>query len=156
MVRIRTQSDLSFSPPCGSHDGGPGRTGKLTVTRHARTFLGIPSFASLPGSTRRPGSALYVLLALLGLGMTANAGQRVPAGPPAGLWGRTVAAVRLRADADLHLSDFPGAVVQQEGQPLDRGKVAASLKNLYATGRFAELTADDVAQDHTVQVSFIA
>jgi outer membrane protein assembly complex protein YaeT len=47
--------------------------------------------------------------------------------------------VRLSCDARLTLSDFPGVVSQEVGQPLDPSKIATSLKKLYATGRFTEL-----------------
>jgi outer membrane protein assembly complex protein YaeT len=50
--------------------------------------------------------------------------------------------VRLSLDARLTLSDFPGAVSQEVGQPLESSKIAASLKKLYATGRFTELRAE--------------
>jgi outer membrane protein assembly complex protein YaeT len=50
--------------------------------------------------------------------------------------------IRLSCDAPLALSDFPGVVSQEVGQPLDPPKIAASLKKLYATGRFTELRAE--------------
>jgi outer membrane protein assembly complex protein YaeT len=50
--------------------------------------------------------------------------------------------VGLSCDARLALSDFPGAVSQEVGQPLEASKIAASLKNLYATGLFTELRAE--------------
>jgi len=58
------------------------------------------------------------------------------------LWGQPVLDVRLNWDASLTLRDFPGALLQEVGQPLDPVKVASSLKRLYATGRFAELQAE--------------
>ena len=42
----------------------------------------------------------------------------------------------------LTLRDFPGVVSQEAGHPLDPSKIAASLKKLYATGRFNELRAE--------------
>jgi outer membrane protein assembly complex protein YaeT len=50
--------------------------------------------------------------------------------------------VRLSCDARLALSEFPGVVAQEIGQPLDPSKIATSLKKLYATGRFTELRAE--------------
>jgi outer membrane protein assembly complex protein YaeT len=50
--------------------------------------------------------------------------------------------VRLSCDARLAPSDFPGAISQEVEQPLDSSKIAASLKKLYATGRFTELRAE--------------
>ena len=57
------------------------------------------------------------------------------------LWGQPVLDVGLSCDARLAMSDFPGVVSQEVGQPLDASKIAVSLKKLYATGRFTELRA---------------
>jgi outer membrane protein assembly complex protein YaeT len=40
------------------------------------------------------------------------------------------------------MSDFPGVISQEVGQPLEASKIAASLKALYATGLFTELRAE--------------
>ncbi|HEV3279733.1 MAG TPA: POTRA domain-containing protein [Terriglobia bacterium] len=72
------------------------------------------------------------------------------------LWGRTVLDVRLQADADLALSQFAAQITQPKNQPLDPVKVSASLKNLYATGRFVELAADAEAQGDGVVLVFRA
>jgi outer membrane protein assembly complex protein YaeT len=58
-------------------------------------------------------------------------------------------------DARLALSDFPGAVSQQVNQPLDSSKIAASLKNLYATGRFTELRAEAEPGQGGVHLLFV-
>jgi outer membrane protein insertion porin family len=57
-------------------------------------------------------------------------------------WGKTVVRIELKTDADLQLSQFKKEIVQQKGHPLDATKVNESLKNLYATGRFASLRAE--------------
>jgi len=69
-------------------------------------------------------------------------------------WGRTVVQIRLDVDADLSAAQFQSEIIQKEQQPLDRSKVADSLKNLYATGRFVELTAVANPQLHGVALVF--
>jgi outer membrane protein assembly complex protein YaeT len=71
------------------------------------------------------------------------------------LWGQPVLDVRLRCDAQLALSDFSGDVSQEAGQPLDPSKVAASLKKLYATGRFSELRAEAEPTPGGVHLFFV-
>jgi outer membrane protein assembly complex protein YaeT len=66
----------------------------------------------------------------------------------------TVTRMRLECDAALTLDDFPGRVVQASGQPLDRGKVQQSLKQLFASGRFLDLRADVAASDSGVELVF--
>jgi outer membrane protein insertion porin family len=61
---------------------------------------------------------------------------------PPDLWGRIVADIRLDPALHMSLRDFAGKITQRIGEPLDPSKVAASLKNLYATGRFEELRAE--------------
>jgi outer membrane protein assembly factor BamA len=53
------------------------------------------------------------------------------------------------------MSDFPGVVSQEVGQPLDASKIAASLKNLYATGRFTELRAEAEPGQGGVHLLFV-
>ena len=72
-----------------------------------------------------------------------------------GLWGRPVLDIRLSCDAHLALTDFPVAVTQQVGQPLDSSLVSESLKRLYATGRFAELRAEGEPGPGGVRLVFI-
>jgi outer membrane protein assembly complex protein YaeT len=63
--------------------------------------------------------------------------------------------VRLSCDARLTLSDFPGVVSQEVGQPLDPSKIATSLKKLYATGRFTELRAEAEPGQGGVHLLFV-
>jgi outer membrane protein assembly complex protein YaeT len=73
-----------------------------------------------------------------------------------GLWGQPVVSIRLQSDADLSIKDFAGAITQKLGEPLDRLKVAESLKNLYATGRFLDLRADAELAANGVKLVFVA
>ncbi len=83
------------------------------------------------------------------------AGAALAAHTPS-LWGRTVVDVRLQADAELTFSQFAAQIVQQKNQPLDPSKISASLKNLYATGRFVELAAEAEPQGAGVALIFRA
>ena len=56
--------------------------------------------------------------------------------------------VRIESDDTMSLRDFPRAITQRIGAPLDPSRVAESLKNLYATGRFRDLRVD-VQQEKT-------
>jgi outer membrane protein insertion porin family len=67
-----------------------------------------------------------------------------------------VVEVRLLADANLKADDFKTEIVQLAQEPLDQVKVAASLKNLYATGRFLEIAADVTAEGSGVMLAFRA
>jgi len=71
-------------------------------------------------------------------------------------WGQPVTDIRLQSDAQMTASEFAAQIIQQKGQPLDRDKVAESLKNLYATGRFQELRADAEPDPHGVVLLFVA
>lgn len=67
-----------------------------------------------------------------------------------------VADVRLEGDAPLKFSSFENQITQGRGEPLDRSRVAESLKKLYATGRFSDLTADAEPQGQEVVLIFRA
>jgi outer membrane protein assembly complex protein YaeT len=69
-------------------------------------------------------------------------------------WGRTVEAIRLETDAALPVEHFSPQIRQKVGEPLDRRKVAESLKDLFATGRFQELRADAVPRESGVELIF--
>jgi outer membrane protein assembly complex protein YaeT len=72
------------------------------------------------------------------------------------LWGQPVSQLSLQCDCGLKLQDFPGAVTQKTGEPLDAAKVSESLKRLYATGRFSELRADGAPEGNGVALTFVA
>jgi len=95
-----------------------------------------------------------ILCLALWLSFSSPTGAQGPE-PGAKLWGERVLDVQLRCDARLALSDFPSAVSQQVNQPLDPSKIAASLKNLYATGRFTELRAEAEPRQGGVHLLFI-
>ena len=70
-------------------------------------------------------------------------------------WGSTVVGIHLESDAHLSVENFNQLIVQKIGEPLDRSKISASLKNLYATGRFLELRADTQPKGAGVEVVFV-
>ncbi|HME00127.1 MAG TPA: POTRA domain-containing protein [Terriglobia bacterium] len=92
---------------------------------------------------------LPVVLAPLPCSLARASGDALP-------WGRPVADIRLQSDAQMTAGEFSAQIVQQKGQPLDRDKVAESLKNLYATGRFRELRADAEPDPRGVVLVFVA
>ena len=72
------------------------------------------------------------------------------------LWGQPVLDIRLSCEnAQLAMSDFPDVVSQEVGQPLDASKIAASLRKLYATGRFTDLRAEAEPGQGGVHLLFV-
>ncbi len=74
----------------------------------------------------------------------------------ASAWGQPVVGIRLESDARLNVEDFATQITQKVGEPLDQSKVAQSLKNLFATGRFRELRADVEEKQNGVILVFVA
>ncbi len=70
-------------------------------------------------------------------------------------WGSEVVSIRLESDAHMSIESFAQQIVQKIGEPLDRSKISASLKNLYATGHFLELRADTKSKGAGVEVVFV-
>ncbi len=101
--------------------------------------------------------ALCPALLLLPVGAvaqeSATAGIASPASsePP-----EHVVSIRLESDAHLNLERFADRITQKVGEPLDRGRIAESLKNLYATGRFSELRADVEPAPGGVELVFVS
>ena len=93
----------------------------------------------------------FTLLALLLGGYGESRAQSAPS-----LWGRPVTEIHLECDCNLKLQNFPGAVTQQIGEPLDPGKVSDSIKRLYATGRFSELRAEGASAGNGASLIFVA
>ncbi len=58
------------------------------------------------------------------------------------LWGRTVESLSFRGDAPIEEESFARLVALGPGQPLTERAVHASLRNLFATGRFADLSVE--------------
>ncbi len=62
--------------------------------------------------------------------------------PQTGAWGERVIAIRIETDPPVERVNFTSEIVQKVNEPLERAKVNASLKRLYATGRFIRLRAE--------------
>ena len=100
------------------------------------------------------GSIAHLLISfalLLGYCCGESIAQTAPS-----LWGRPVTNLHLECDCKLTLQNFPAAVTQQKGEPLDPAKLSESLKRLYATGRFTELRAEGTAEGDGVSIAFVA
>lgn len=78
--------------------------------------------------------ALLFALALLQPATPAAAGES--------LWGRKVEYLAFRGDAPIEEESFVRLVALGPGQPLTERAVHASLRNLFATGRFADLAVE--------------
>jgi outer membrane protein assembly complex protein YaeT len=70
-------------------------------------------------------------------------------------WGQKVLSISLKCDAHLRLAEFSTELDQKVGEPLDRGKIQESLKNLFATGRFRELRVETEPAEGGVRVLFV-
>ena len=71
-------------------------------------------------------------------------------------WGEKVVSIRLESDAaGMGIGDFSKEIVQKEGEPLDQSKVAESIKNLYATGRFQEIRVDYKRKEPGIELIFV-
>lgn len=110
-------------------------------------------------SKPRVGHFARLALALavgLGAAVLALLPCNVWASPAADYWGKPVVRIRLDCDAKLNLDQFAAQITLKVGEPLDRGKLQETLKNLFATGRFRELRADAEALDSGVEVILVA
>jgi outer membrane protein assembly complex protein YaeT len=115
-------------------------------------FLRRPTRRCVPAALGGRAAYTIILLALLlGRGHAQGVDQGIPA-----LWGRPVTQLHLQCDCNLKLQNFPGAVTQQLGEPLDPAKVSDSLKRLYASGRFTELRAEGALEGNGASLTFVA
>jgi outer membrane protein insertion porin family len=71
-------------------------------------------------------------------------------------WGRPVVRVELDSDGGIPITDFARQIAQKPGEPLDRSKVADSLRNLWLTGRFRDLRVDYQEEKAGVVLIFVA
>lgn len=78
--------------------------------------------------------ALPLVLSLLLTALPAAAGES--------LWGRPVTSLSFRGDAPIEEESFARLIALAPGQPLTERAVHASIRNLFATGRFADLSVE--------------
>ena len=68
---------------------------------------------------------------------------------------RTIHLTGLRAGSETAGSKTESLIVQLKGEPLDRGKIQQSIRNLYSTGRYTEVAADaERTTDGGVELTF--
>jgi outer membrane protein insertion porin family len=80
------------------------------------------------------------LAALLALCLAAAPASAAP--PEDGLWGKTVASLSFRGDGTLDEKRMAGLTEFGPGKVLTEGAVRVSLRNLFATRRFADLAVE--------------
>lgn len=91
--------------------------------------------------------ALVLALALLCPAVPAAAGES--------LWGRAVESLAFRGDAPIEEESFARLVSIGPGQTLTERAVHASLRNLFATGRFADLSVEAAPTEGGVVVTIV-
>jgi outer membrane protein assembly factor BamA len=106
--------------------------------------------------SRRNGLRGIITLALLiGAGPTrAQAPQETPPVNPTAEPPR-IAAIRIVREDGHVLSEAPRGITLETGKPLDRGKVAESLRSLYRTGDYADLRAVLTTVPDGVRLDFV-
>ena len=67
-----------------------------------------------------------------------------------------VVAIRIVKKDGTVLSESPSGIAVETGKPLDRGKVAESLRALYRTGNYADLQAVVTPVAGGVRLDFVA
>jgi outer membrane protein insertion porin family len=98
---------------------------------------------------------IAALALLVGAGM--SRGQTTqPVVPPAVEAQAAVVSVRIVTEAGKVLSEAPKNVSVEIGKPLDRAKVAESLRTLYRTGNYGDLRAVSVAVPGGIRLDFVA
>ena len=68
----------------------------------------------------------------------------------------TIVAVRIVREDGQVLSESPRGIEVETGNPLDRKKIAESLRTLYRTGNYADLRAVVTPVSGGVRVDFVA
>jgi len=98
----------------------------------------------------------FVCLALLaGLLRLPRAAAQAAPGPDESLLGQPVAAVRVLESPQHVLAENPSDLVVQVGRPLERDALRSSLRRLYATGRYADITAEAYPTPTGLRVDFL-
>ncbi|HUI83048.1 MAG TPA: outer membrane protein assembly factor BamA [Candidatus Binatia bacterium] len=115
-------------------------TPSLCTLAVASMLLSPPALAQLPPPAETPAPSL----------------QSAPADALSRYEGRTVTEVGFRGIAGIDEAMLRSLVQQKTGEPLDRGKLRASIRKLYATGRFATLDVEaEPAPQNGVELSFV-
>ena len=99
------------------------------------------------------GIVVFGLLVGAGMSRAQTAQEKPPAGQETQA---VVVAIRIVSEDGRVLSESPKNVSVEIGKPLDRAKVAESLRALYRTGNYADLRAESLAVGGGLQLEFIA
>ncbi len=78
-----------------------------------------------------------------------------PARAEEDLWGRTIESLSFRGDAPIEEASFARLVDLGRGQPLTERAVHTSLRNLFATGRFADLAVEAAPTESGAAVTLV-
>jgi outer membrane protein insertion porin family len=81
--------------------------------------------------------------------------RAVPAVAGESLWGRTIGSLSFRGDAPIEEESLARLVVLGPGLPLTERAVHSSLRNLFATGRFADLSVEAAPTGSGVVVTIV-
>ena len=98
---------------------------------------------------------LIRLIVLAGLPFAGQSAAQSTAPPEALLLGQTVAEVRLVEPPQHLLAVNPPGIALQPGPPLDRDALRDSMRTLYATGRYSDITAVAYTVPAGVRLDFL-
>jgi outer membrane protein insertion porin family len=99
-------------------------------------------------SLRHAGTGVLAILLLLGVSTPAVRGQS-----PAE--GERVVAVRIVNDSTGVLEEIPANLPVQPGKPVDSDAIRETLRNLYRTGKFAEIRAETTEVPGGIRLDFV-
>ena len=98
----------------------------------------------------------FVCLVLLAAPLrAARAAGQTPPGSEESLLGQPVASVRVLDSPQHILAENPSDLAVQVGRPLDRDALRASLRSLYASGRYADITAQAFSTPSGLRLDFL-
>ena len=110
----------------------------------------------LSWAKRIQGSIALALLAMTAAPARSQAPVQQTASSERALTAPNIVAIRIvRGDGQV-LAESPSGISVEKGQPLDRAKVAESLRALYRTGDYADLKAEVTPQADGVRLDFVA
>ena len=99
-------------------------------------------------SLRHAGTGMLALLLSLGAGAPLTRGQSPPGG-------ERVVAVRVVSDVTGVLEENPASLPAQPGQTLDSDAIRESLRQLYRTGKFADIRVETTEVSGGVRLEFV-
>ena len=110
---------------------------------------------NLSWAMRMPGIIIFALLGVAGPARPQAPAQQAPAPEQSPEELPNVVAVRILREDGRILAESPSGIAVETGKPLDRTKVAESLRALYRTGDYADLRAVVVPKSDGLQLDFV-